>query len=1372
MGFAGNLRTLSLPEVVQTLSRIQATGVLRLARNDGGCDVVFQTGNIIGVGTRAGSERQALLNRLIMDGQLDAQAAAQLSASGSETSVVQALIDQGMATDDLIHEARQRQAEEYLHDLCTWEAADFVFIDAIPEEPDAVRLVERHQSLGMTFNTGSLLMEAARRMDEWSRVRDKLPHHNLILGSAAGQEQALSEAGADYPASAVVPLINAVRTIDEVIKDAMVPRLEVYQVIDDLLQRGIICPLSHDDVVSHADFQHQQGEFTTAARLYRRALNYDIKDKTSFAKLGSCLEHLGEGQEAAACFGQMAIGLLDDGDHQRATEFATHAVTLMPKDTVLRLTLARCHLMHGDESAAIEELHQVVKVYLENGQLEDARGTCLKILDIRRQDEFARRELARIFSRVEHDRQSEDVVVCVQCGTVNHREATQCTSCQAPLQLSCLACGRIVAVSDPLCIFCGADPHAGGGERRSGGSPTTSRIIRRGEGPKSPAPAIVDAAKKSSRDSGVNAKEKGSAYWRDQLDQNLRIARDHEAAGHLEEALTAWREVAKVQLGNADLISHIKNLEIQVNQRAIEQNIEAGHAQRRTRRYWGATKAYRAALRAMASDDPRLVHVQEALRRTEHDQRRITMIYGAATTVLIILGFAAARPYVQSHQFRKDAESANAQILELAEAPPEASGDRLRLADQAVESLAADAERIRGALGNDARSRAGELRSSVYSARMALGERLLEKIEKALSEGRAADADQLLTTFTNDFGGGVLADRQAKARQILATLKGKLKIRDDEAKAAPAKLEAARGFETENRLADALAAYREVAATSHVEAAAAATAAVARLTPLAEAALEAWRRTVAIGMSDLKAVREGLAADEMVRACQAWNREGDRLRLLREADTRLEAATQAFNALGAEPTIPAIQSFLAAHGAAPEAARAKTMLAQAQARSEACERALATYRGQMEGRRWADAWQSGRDLVSSFGRLVPVGQVVLPLLIETSPPGATVTWKGKEVGKTPLVLTYLPADDGEVTIRLASWRPRVLRLADLSSDWRTQVPLVRQESWRLELGKGIDALAPVDGRFLTVLVGDGVARLDAKGGIQWRHVLLGDDLAGGRARLAHTPALLPEGGSILGLPGHDAALLDAQGNPTSRITTVGEVRGRPLVYVNDAYGAQTRLALAADGIFTGPVGGEMVRIPLPCPALAGPISVERGLDRVLVVGLVDGRIVGVEESTRTQPWQPLNVQASDIGQFVPIGPGQVAVVLDGGRLAMIRLSGEGIALAWSQVLKGSAVGDPAVSGTIIGVSTGPQVQRFGANGSALAAVPLPAPASSAPALDGDAGAVGCQDGSLVMWKGDRIQWTTACGGAITAVALLPGVVVAGLADGTVLAFPR
>ena len=88
MGFAGNLSTLSLVEVLQTINRIRATGVLRLASAEAGRDVVFKEGEIIGVAFRSGEERQALLRRLILLGKIDAATAATISSSGKDSSTI------------------------------------------------------------------------------------------------------------------------------------------------------------------------------------------------------------------------------------------------------------------------------------------------------------------------------------------------------------------------------------------------------------------------------------------------------------------------------------------------------------------------------------------------------------------------------------------------------------------------------------------------------------------------------------------------------------------------------------------------------------------------------------------------------------------------------------------------------------------------------------------------------------------------------------------------------------------------------------------------------------------------------------------------------------------------------------------------------------------------------------------------------------------------------------------------------------------------------------------------------------------------------------------------------------------------------------
>ncbi len=101
-------------------------------------------------------------------------------------------------------------------------------------------------------------------------------------------------------------------------------------------------------------------------------------------------------------------------------------------------------------------------------------------------------------------------------------------------------CAERIAASDRLCIFCGADPHAGT-ERHArvpAGSPGTSRI--------------VDTAKVRKA-----VQEKGSKVWRAQLEQHLKDARAYEAENKLEKAIIEWKEVAKIQIESPELMAHI-----------------------------------------------------------------------------------------------------------------------------------------------------------------------------------------------------------------------------------------------------------------------------------------------------------------------------------------------------------------------------------------------------------------------------------------------------------------------------------------------------------------------------------------------------------------------------------------------------------------------------------------------------------------------------------------------------------------------------------------------------------------------------------------------------------------------------------------------
>ncbi|MFM2089665.1 MAG: hypothetical protein RLZZ127_154 [Planctomycetota bacterium] len=1348
MGFAGNLRTLSLAEVFQTLNRIQATGVLRIAREEGAREIVFGQGEIIAVAVRAGAERQALLRRLILDGKLDAEASAAISSSGHESQVVQALYDRGLVSAEDLAEAVERQALDELYDIATWDHGDFVFHDAGPDAPEAATAVDRARSRPLAININSLLMEAARRQDEFNRISGLLPADDAVLGPAAGAENRL-KTFRDYPYSAVVPLIDAVRCLEDLVEDSVATRLDVYTVVAALFQKELLAILSREDVIYHADYLLSQSDFPRAARLFRRALAIKADDPDTAGKLASCVAALGDVPEAAANYGQLALGRLAAGESDKAVEFAGKAVDLSPDDLRLRLVMVRCLVAAGDPEAAVEELRRVADHQLASGQLDEARGTFLKIIELRPDDEPARRELARIFSSAGGDAESEDVVVCVSCGHVNHREAGTCEACKSPLHLSCLSCGRVVAASDRLCIFCGADPHGGQGRRRAAaGSPATSRIVN---------PSRVRQAVAAA---GAAAAETGAPQFRNQLERLIHTARSLEEGGDLDGALDKWREVAQIQIDSPDLVKHIKELEAAVHDRSIERWIEQGHQLKRIRRYWSATKAYRTALRSMASDDPRAERLGAILRSTQRNHHIAMGIYGSAFAVIALIGALVAKPHVQLARIRSEA----AELRPLIEGA--ANGAALTQVRDQIDGLDRTARALSGVPGLKAGQEVQELESQFSLQQTRLASRDLASIDKDLKAGQIAAAERGLKLFRATWPGEEFATQIDRRDSELNQLKRQFQTREQLLKEAPERAAAARAHEAAGRLAEALIAWRGLVDSPDAAVAPAAVEAVARLEARGRQVAAALERAEALAATDLEQAATALAGIQA--DATAWN-QAERAAALRTAvESARQRATLAWTALGAAPDAAALSAFIAAHPAAAQKAQAQARLRTLQTQAESRDRDIAAHKALIEGRRWEQAWRSARALHAAHGPSL-AGQVLLPLVVESQPAGATVLLDGRSVGTTPAtVLVPVESRTGSLTLEAPGWERLVRPLDEAATDWRWQPALVRQVRWRLDLGKAIGFIAPA-GRALHIAAGEVLVDADAAGQVRSRAALgAGDDLDPGRARLPHPPVAWGRAGWVLGLPGHGVEWLDLQGRSQGRWDTSGQVRGRPAVYTNDMLGPGGRAAVAADALYAGEPGREPVRIALPRAAMAGPLAIAKDLDRMLVVLTEDGALLGYEESTRRQLFAS-DLRCAEAGQLLPLGEDGMAVLLDGQRVAAWRLRPEGPQPRWTQPLPAPAVGDAVAAGNLILVAAGAQIVRISVDGGIQPAIPLPAAASCPPAVLGDRIAVGC--GRMVaVFAGGRLAWTSPAPAEVTAVGFVDGVLAVGCKDGTVVAF--
>ena len=176
MAIEGPLRELGIHDVFQLLDLSRKTGTLRVRselRDDEGV-VHFANGRVVHAGIR--SLPTSLEGILLAAGRVseaDVQAARDLAGPrATPAQLADALVANGAVSQREVERQVRRQIETVVFELISWREGFFSFEEvAAPDLPVDSRI---------SVSTESLLMEGARRIDEWSRIADLVPNLQMV----------------------------------------------------------------------------------------------------------------------------------------------------------------------------------------------------------------------------------------------------------------------------------------------------------------------------------------------------------------------------------------------------------------------------------------------------------------------------------------------------------------------------------------------------------------------------------------------------------------------------------------------------------------------------------------------------------------------------------------------------------------------------------------------------------------------------------------------------------------------------------------------------------------------------------------------------------------------------------------------------------------------------------------------------------------------------------------------------------------------------------------------------------------------------------------------------------------------------------------
>ncbi|MBX6331645.1 MAG: tetratricopeptide repeat protein [Gemmatimonadaceae bacterium] len=312
MAIKGSLREASLPDVLQLLAMGQKTGCLSVTDRNNFGYIYFDRGrityaSIVNRRDRLGDTlvKAGVITQRELDAAIEAQGKQQRNKKLGEI-----LIEQQILTREELHRYIRVQIEEAVYYLFTWTQGTFSFeADMRPDDHDVL----------VSINPESLLLEGARRVDEWSLIEKKVPAFDIIFELDQGR-LAVSEAQLTPTQQHLIPLIDGRRDVFALIDESGIGEFEVGKALYGLATAGFIQPIGKskpgEDVAREARVEehrnlgvafYRTAMFEEATREFRRVVELQEGDVQARFYLGLVAMREGRWSEAVLTLREAAV---------------------------------------------------------------------------------------------------------------------------------------------------------------------------------------------------------------------------------------------------------------------------------------------------------------------------------------------------------------------------------------------------------------------------------------------------------------------------------------------------------------------------------------------------------------------------------------------------------------------------------------------------------------------------------------------------------------------------------------------------------------------------------------------------------------------------------------------------------------------------------------------------------------------------------------------------------------------------------------------------------------------------------------------------------------------------------------------------------
>ncbi len=374
MAIRGSLREASLPDVLQLLAMGKKTGCLSVSHRQQFGTIHFEHGRIAHA---AIVNRRDRLGDILVKHGLVSPAALEAAIAEQTTHpqkrIGDLLVSAGYIRREQLHEYLKHQIEEAVYFLFTWSQGTFTFEADV--RPDA-------QDVTVSISPESLLLEGARRVDEWSLIEKKIPSLDIVF-SLDRDHLAESDVEVTPEQETIIPLIDGRRDVTAIVEESGLDEFEVGKALFGLATAGFLRRLgrsrgpdtvaTESRVAEHRNLGvafYRTGMFEEAQREFKRVADLRGGDVHAEFHLGLIALRQGNLEDAIRTFRgcatrpgglsaahvNLACALERAGRIDEARVALVDAAAVRPRDPAVRLAQAVLTLRGGDSEAAAAHL--------------------------------------------------------------------------------------------------------------------------------------------------------------------------------------------------------------------------------------------------------------------------------------------------------------------------------------------------------------------------------------------------------------------------------------------------------------------------------------------------------------------------------------------------------------------------------------------------------------------------------------------------------------------------------------------------------------------------------------------------------------------------------------------------------------------------------------------------------------------------------------------------------------------------------------------------------------------------------------------------------------------------------------------------------